>query len=165
MLVDLVFLTAIAAAKPSPTAVYDAAAQCRRTLVNNDILEPEVQVVNEIYHTLTIKNGGQDAAFVSVVDQSSGARVLFYVDRGRSATIGLNDGDYVIKYALSGRLAADCSTVIRPSYVGEFPGVKHLRVVEDANGYTTDVLKYTLYSVPHGNVRPRKISVADFNRD
>ena len=133
--------------------------------MNNEILEPAVQVVNDIHHTLTIKNGGREPAFVSVVEQSNGARVLFYVERSNTATIALDDGDYVIRYALSGKLAADCITVIRPSYVGEFPGVSHLHVVEDETGYTTNVLEYTLYSVPHGNVRPRKITIADFNHD
>jgi len=150
---------------PSARAIYDAGATCPRILTNNDILEPDLHVVNEIHHTLTIKNGGHDPAFVSVVEQNRGERVLFFVQKGMSATIALDDGDYIIKYALSGKLAADCSSVIRPSWVGEFPGVNHLKITADSTGYTTNVLEYTLYSVPHGNVRPKKISTAEFNSD
>ena len=143
----------------------DAGGRCERTFANNDILVPEPHVVGEVSHTLRIKNGGDSAALIKVSEVERNERLIFHVAKGMTASISLDDGTYVIRYALGGHLAADCETVVRPSYVGRFPGTQRLVTQQDTESYSTAVLEYTLYKVVSGNVRPKTITTTEFNKD
>jgi hypothetical protein len=133
-------------------------------VANNQILYPEVHVVDNIAHTLRIRNGGRSSALVKVTELQHQERVLFYVARGQTAQIELNDGSYKIQYALGGHLGRDCETVVNPQSVGEFPGTEILAIRRDANSYSTAVVEFTLFEVAGGNVNSRKISTAEFNK-
>ena len=156
-------------AEAKPTArsavpqVYDAGGRCHIALSNNDLLIRPFVIPSQ-GHRIVVHNGSRAPAFIKITSPE-GHRELRYVARGGTAeSLSLSDGTYRIQYATSGRLAADCETVIAPESVGEFPAQTLIRR-ETANGFELSVISFTLYTVRHGNVRSRKISVAEFNED
>lgn len=143
--------------------VYDAAANCPRKLVNNDLLDPPL-VVPKIGHQIVIHNGHRASAIVKVLYPGGGRELRFVQAGGTARSLTFSDGWVRVQYAIGGRLAADCQTVINPESVGEFPP-EDLRIRQTAGGYETSVVEYTLYEVRDGNVQPKEIDVAKFNAD
>lgn len=145
-------------------SVYDAAETCGRTLQSGEWLRAPPMVA-AIYHEITVKNGSNGPAIVKIIDEVTRASSLFYVARGGVGTVRVNDGHYRFQYAVGGRLAADCETVLKPKGVAEFDKLFELRVQREPDGYSTSTLELTLYEVPRGNITAEKISVQEFNRD
>jgi len=127
----------------------------------------EEQIIANGRHELTIKNDAAAPAFVKVVSASEETLARFYVDRSTRWTLSnIPDGDYFISYVAAPVFGPDCESVIDAGEVNRFPGPKSMRVTVDAEGNQYSfVLEYTLYTVPNGNVTPRKISLAEFNSD
>lgn len=143
--------------------VYDAGERCHLALANNDLLIRPFMIPSQ-GHQIVVHNGSRVPAFIKITSPE-GHRELRYVARGGTAeSLSLSDGIYRIQYAMGGRLAADCETVIAPDSVGEFPPQSLIRR-DTADGFELSVVSFTLYTVRSGNVRSRKISVAEFNKD
>lgn len=154
-------------APPSKRSAASAKAanvpKCDRSIANEEVLEGQLPQA-DMGHAVTIKNGSQGAAAVKLENLDTGEQTLLYVLRGQSANIpSLPDGRYKLQYAIGGYLAADCQTVVAPSSVGELPGLDNLRTRETADGYVTSRMSYTLYTVPGGNMKPKPVSLEEFN--
>jgi DnaJ domain len=118
-------------------------------------------------HSIQIQNGSGGNAIIKVRNADSGRVIVsFYVQRGQSASFdSLLDGSYRIQYALGNELQVDCRSFVNPNTVQEFPGVKYFATETTSTQIIREVLTYTLYSVPNGNVRPERIDLASFNAD
>ena len=166
---SLVAPTAAVAAPPKSKSdnrvsqIYDARGQCSLELANSTLLTHPF-VIPDQGHEIAIHNGSRAHAFVKITTPD-GYRELRYVERGgTSKSLALSDGVYRIQFALGGRLAADCETVIDPESLGEFPQ-QSLVSRETSDAIEFSVVSFTLFTVRNGNVRSRKITVADFNKD
>lgn len=142
--------------------LVNASGTCERNFQSGEWLRPPT-IVNAIQHSVTIKNGSNIPAVVKLTDAEAGSSSLFYVQRNSSGTVFVSDGRYRIQYALGGRLAADCETVLQPEHASEFQRDIALRTQRDDSGYSTSVIELTLYKVPGGNVTTSKISAKEFN--
>lgn len=116
-------------------------------------------------HQIKVDNGTSLSAILKLKDHSASWVRRYYISPRRVLAIEVPDGSYEIQYVMNGRLARDCSTVISADQVMEFPGLNRLRVTENESGYGYHILKFTLYAVSGGNVRPSSISLKEFNRD
>lgn len=117
-------------------------------------------------HTLEIRNGSQGDAIVKVRDAQTGALTTsFFVKASESATTRLRDGAYLIQYAVGQTLGPDCATFAGDYHASQFPGIKTLATTYTQEQIITQQLVYTLYSVPSGNVRPRTLDRASFERN
>ncbi len=116
---------------------------------------------------MTIKNDASAPAFVKVANVENETLTRFYVERSTHWTLSnIPDGDYFVSYVAAPVFGPDCESVIDGGEVNRFPGPRPMRVTTDAQGNKfSAVLEYTLYTVPGGNVTPRKISIADFNQN
>jgi len=122
-------------------------------------------------HKIEIRNGASGNAIIKVRNAYTGALLIsFFVAKGNSASIAdVPDGNYLIQYALGEDLAIDCRSFVQSVSVQQFPGIETLETTRTFTGTGTEigysVLGYTLFSVPHGNVRPQSLDVASFNFD
>lgn len=147
------------------TAGNQTVARCPMQLVSGQIVNGE-QAPMERGHSVTVKNGAQNHAFVKVRDLIAKTSILLYVERGKTGVVGnLLNGIYELSFAFGGRLAGDCLTVINPTDVQKFPGSAKLITTEDTDGYVVPHVSYTLFTVRNGNTRSKKIPVSEFNRD
>ncbi len=115
-------------------------------------------------HQLEIDNGSSGNAIVNVRNsQTNDLLVSFYVSRGETGSVsGLADGTYKMQYALGGPLDEDCRMFAGDFSASAFPDPETFRAQyvndERGEGYIYEVLTFTLYSVPGGNVRPQGIA-------
>ena len=140
---------------------------CTLKLTNGEHLAPEILIVdgNVPTHVMAAINGTSQPAFVKILGGGGRPR-LTYIAPGARLDMPFNNGRYQIQYALGGRLAADCETVIGPKHVAEFPDVYDLRVEwKSSTDYRTTTVEFTLHEVLGGKVQTDKITVAEFNRD
>ena len=117
-------------------------------------------------HVLEIKNGGGSNAIIKVRRFPSNAAIaMFFVGKGQTARVeGIPDGTYQIQYAFGGRLNKECKGFAKILGAGQFPKAETLKTERTITQITTQILSYTLYTVPSGNVRPQTISASEFNR-
>ncbi|MBB3966928.1 J domain-containing protein [Rhizobium metallidurans] len=117
-------------------------------------------------HSLEIRNGSSGNAIIKVRAELSGAVVAaFFVRSSQTAQItGIPDGRYTVQYAFGDALDVSCRRFVQLDGAGQFPGVETLQTEQTATQIITQVLSYTLYAVPAGNVTPQSISAQDFER-
>ena len=122
-------------------------------------------------HRVEIENGASGDAIIKIRDADTGRLVIsFFAAQNTTAGIqGLRDGRYTIQYAFGPALAADCRSFASISSASEFPGTETLATEERQEALGTRIirqrLRYTLYSVPDGNVQPVPLDAGAFNRD
>lgn len=150
---------------PQRVAVEPNVPTCSRPPHNGEILGAS-RLSRDDGHALEIRNGGGGNAIIKVRQAPSNAVIAtFFVSRNQTARIqGIPDGQYRVQYAFGDRLDESCSNFIQMAGVGQFPGVETLRTERTHTQIITQILSYTLYTVPSGNVRPQTISASDFNR-
>lgn len=89
----------------------------------------------------------------------------FFVKTNSSASYtNIPDGAYRIQYAIGDDLHVDCKSFIHISALGQFPQ-QTLSTSFTATEIVRHELGYTLYPVPHGNVRPETLDLAAFNAE
>lgn len=159
-----VLTAALAVAAPAGRA--EPQGRCYSTPSNGQVL------VNNTYrpdygHTVEIENGTRGDAIIKIRNASSmSLQVAFYVRQGETASFDdLPDGSYVIQYAFGDALAADCKSFVNIYSADRFPGVESFQKTIVGDEVETDILSYTLYATPSGNVTPTPINPADFNKD
>jgi hypothetical protein len=123
-------------------------------------------------HRLEIENGTAGDAIVKVRDGVTGKLLAsFFVNRGATAQLeNVPDGTYQIQYALGDKLAKNCHSFVNDgtASANKFPDLDQLQTryeeTPDGTRIIHQVLSYTLYSVPGGNVRPSDIDMTDFDK-
>lgn len=117
-------------------------------------------------HSLEIRNGSSGNAIIKVRAELSGAVVAqFFVRSNQTGQItGIPDGRYIVQYAFGDALDVSCRRFVQLAGAGQFPGAETLQTEQTATQIITQVLSYTLYTVPAGNVTPQSISAQDFER-
>ncbi|KQR77871.1 hypothetical protein ASG03_16040 [Rhizobium sp. Leaf341] len=117
-------------------------------------------------HSLEIRNGSSGDAIIKVRAELSGAVVAaFFVRSNQTGQItGIPDGLYTVQYAFGDALDVSCRRFVQLNGAGQFPGTETLQTERTATQIITQVLSYTLYAVPAGNVAPHSISAQDFER-
>ncbi len=132
---------------------------------NGKLLGPN-QLLNSGGHSLEIRNGSSGNAIIKLREEFSRTVVAaFYVSSNQTAQIeGIPDGRYRVQYAFGDALDATCNSFVELSGAGQFPQAEALETERTATQIVTQVLTYTLYAVPAGNVTPQHISVEEFDR-
>ncbi|MDP9573758.1 UNVERIFIED_ORG: hypothetical protein J2W66_004260 [Agrobacterium larrymoorei] len=117
-------------------------------------------------HSLEIRNGSSGDAIIKVRAEPYGTVVAaFFVRSNQTGQItGIPDGRYTVQYAYGDALDISCQRFVQVAGAGQFPGVETLQTEQTTTQIITQVLSYTLYAVPNGNVRPQNISAQDFER-
>lgn len=117
-------------------------------------------------HSLEIRNGSSGNAIIKVRAELSGAVVAaFFVRSSQTGQItGIPDGRYTVQYAFGDALDVSCRRFVQLAGAGQFPEAETLQTEQTATQIITQVLSYTLYAVPAGNVTPQSISAQDFER-
>lgn len=117
-------------------------------------------------HSLEIRNGSSGNAIIKVRAELSGAVVAaFFVRSNQTGQItGIPDGRYTVQYAFGDALDVSCRRFLELNGAGQFPGAETLQTQQTTTQIITQVLSYTLYAVPAGNVTPQSISAQDFER-
>ncbi|WP_377275436.1 DnaJ domain-containing protein [Rhizobium sp. R86522] len=117
-------------------------------------------------HSLEIQNGSSGNAIIKVRAELSGSVVAaFFVRSNQTAQItGIPDGRYTVQYAFGDVLDVSCRNFVSLAGAGQFPGTETLQTERTETQIITQVLSYTLYAVPAGNVRPQSISAEEFER-
>jgi hypothetical protein len=141
-------------------------ARCSYTPRNGEVLQNNT-TRPQYGHSVEIDNGTAGDAIIKVRDAaSSSLRVSFFVGRNQKAVFeDLPDGAYIIQYAFGDALAQDCKSFITVFSADRFPGIETFKTTYIGNEVETDILGYTLYATPSGNVIPKTISAAEFNQD
>jgi hypothetical protein len=118
-------------------------------------------------HAIEIENGSGGNAIVKVRNAYTGALLVsFFVAKGSMAAItNVPDGAYRIQYALGGNLGIDCQSFARVMSASQFPEIETLTTNYTTSRYYKQRLSYTLFPVPHGNVRPLPLDIAAFNAE
>ena len=148
----------IAVSKPSvPT--------CKSVPDSGQLLGPN-QLSAAEGHSLEIRNGSSGDAIIKVRAELSGAVIAaFFVRSNQTGQIsGIPDGRYTVQYAFGDALDISCRRFMQVAGAGQFPGIETLQTEQTATQIITQILSYTLYAVPAGNVRPQSISAQDFER-
>ena len=146
----------------------DLGPPCAATPANGKVLAGRSNLSSE-GHRLEIDNGSSGDAIVKIRNASTNrVYASFFVRKAAKASLdGIEDGSYTIQYAVGDRLTEGCDSFTGDFRVAEFPATEpfHAEYVNDyrGEGYTYQVLSYTLYTVAGGNVRPTSISATDFN--
>lgn len=165
MLTANLFLLVASAAQPETRVTYNPAGACPRSLSNEDrIIRPMIVSGPGQGHEVVIHNGSRAHAFIKIISLKTRPQLFFVGKGGTASSFPMSDGTYRIQYAIGGRLAKDCETVIAPESVGEFPPQQFV-TQEDADSIEFSVISFTLYTVRRGNVRSKKITVAEFNKN
>ncbi|KQR36550.1 hypothetical protein ASF91_00065 [Rhizobium sp. Leaf155] len=117
-------------------------------------------------HSLEIRNGSSGDAIIKVRAEPYGTVVAaFFVGSNQIGQItGIPDGRYTVQYAFGDALDISCRRFVQVAGAGQFPGVETLQTEQTTTQIITQVLSYTLYAVPNGNVSPQNISAQDFER-
>ncbi|KRA03930.1 hypothetical protein ASD74_22050 [Rhizobium sp. Root564] len=117
-------------------------------------------------HSLEIRNGSSGDAIIKVRAEPYGTVVAaFFVGSNQTGQItGIPDGRYTVQYAFGDALDISCRRFVQVAGAGQFPGVETLQTEQTTTQIITQVLSYTLYAVPNGNVSPQNISAQDFER-
>ncbi len=122
---------------------------------------------------LSIQNDGSGHALIQLENLESGTKHLYYVARSSSAEIRFVPvGRYSLSFAMDGRLAADCVTLVSAKMVVRFEEPFEFTVeekyVQTANEFYTDIVVMnqwaTLFGVEDGNGPSDAITIEDFNR-
>lgn len=122
-------------------------------------------------HRIEIRNGASGNAIVKVRNAYTGALLIsFFVAQGNTASVvNIPDGNYRIQYALGDELGMDCRSFLKVISARQFPDVDSFETTRTFIGTSVEIghseLQYTLFSVPHGNVRPQTLDIASFNSD
>lgn len=113
---------------------------------------------------MEIRNGAGGNAIIKIKEAYTGSVVAaFFVASNQNAEItGIPDGQYKVQYAFGDKLDIGCRNFVSISGAGQFPGIESLRTQITATQIITQVLSYTLYAVPAGNVTPQAISAQEF---
>ena len=148
-----------------PIAVEPVAPTCAYQPRNGQLLGSEF-LRSESGHALEIKNGGGSNAIIKVRRFPTNAAIaMFFVSKGQTARMeGIPDGTYKIQYSFGEKLNEGCNGFVKVLGAGQFPKEETLKTRRTINQITTQILSYTLYTVPSGNVRPQTISASEFNR-
>jgi len=117
-------------------------------------------------HSLEISNGSSGNAIIKVRAEPSEAVIAtFFVRSNQTAQItGIPDGRYKVQYAFGDALDISCKHFVQLAGAGQFPRAETLQTQQTATQIITQVLSYTLYAVPAGNVTPQSITAQDFER-
>jgi len=117
-------------------------------------------------HTLEIRNGSSGNAIIRIRMETDGSVMAsFFVRSDQTAKVsGIPDGSYKIQYAFGEALDVGCRNFVQLNSAGQFPGYNTFRTERTTTQIITQILSYTLYAVPSGNVRPQSISAQDFAR-
>lgn len=122
---------------------------------------------------LSIQNDDSGHALIQLENLESGTKHLYYVARSSSAEIRFVPvGRYSLSFAMDGKLAADCATLVSAKMVVRFEEPFEFTVeekhVQTANEFYTDIVVMnqwaTLFGVEDGNGRSDAITIEDFNR-
>ena len=115
-------------------------------------------------HSLEIRNGSSGNAIIKLRAEVSGAVVAeFFVRSSQTGQItGIPDGRYVVQYAFGDALDISCRRFLQLNGAGQFPEAETLQTEQTMTQIITQVLSYTLYAVPAGNVTPQSISAQEF---
>lgn len=115
-------------------------------------------------HSLEIRNGAGGNAIIKIKEAYTGSVVAaFFVASNQNAEItGIPDGQYKVQYAFGDKLDIGCRNFVSINGAGQFPGIESLRTQITTTQIITQVLSYTLYAVPAGNVTPQTISAQEF---
>jgi hypothetical protein len=153
--------------KPASTAqrVNPAIPKCAWPVQNGEVLVP-LRPPRSEGHLLEIQNGSGGNAIIKARDALTGRLLFaFFVKASSSASfVSIPDGTYRFQYAIGGDLSADCKSFIQISALGQFPE-ETLSTSYTATQIVTKELGYTLYPVPHGNVRPQSIALTAFDAE
>ncbi len=156
------------AAAPAEPLAYEEPEQARCSYVvgNGHVLQNNMGIP-EFGHRIEIQNGTAGDAIIKVRDASTNQlRVSFFVARNQTAQFDdLPDGSYILQYAFGDALAADCKSFITIHSADRFPGVEYFESTEVGDEIETQILGYTLYATPDGDVEPQSISESEFERD
>ena len=138
---------------------------CTDVPYNGQLLGPN-RLSSTAGHSLEIRNGSSGNAIIKVRAELSGAVVAaFFVRSNQTGQItGIPDGRYTVQYAFGDALDVSCRRFVHLNSAGQFPGAETLQTEQTATQIITQVLSYTLYAVPAGNVTPQIISAQDFER-
>ncbi|MGY5808444.1 J domain-containing protein [Rhizobium sp. LEGMi198b] len=138
---------------------------CAQAPYNGELLQANLLDATE-GHALEIRNGASGNAIIKLREASTNRIVAaFFVRSNQTAQInGIPDGMYKVQYAFGDKLDIACRKFVELDGAGQFPGVQSLQTKQTATQVETQVLSYTLYAVPAGNVRPQTISAQDFER-
>ncbi|WP_185969863.1 J domain-containing protein [Rhizobium straminoryzae] len=138
---------------------------CANVPPNGQLLGPN-RLSTADGHALEIRNGAGGNAIIKVRTEISGAVVAtFFVRSNQTARIsGIPDGRYKVQYAFGSALDVSCQRFVELNGADEFPRAETLNTEQTTTEIITQVLSYTLYAVPGGNIRPQSISAQDFER-
>jgi hypothetical protein len=145
---------------PSPIPI------CARPPINGQILSKAIPL-NERGHVIEIQNGATANAIIKVRNAYNGSvAVSFFVEKGMSASIAnLPDGQYRIQYAFGDAFRSDCRSFVQIIAASQFPDADSLRTEYTQTQVSRSRVRYTLYTVPNGNIRPETLSINAFNAD
>ena len=87
--------------------------------------------------------------------------------KSRASFDHLPDGTYRIQYALGGALAQGCRSFVHAYAVNELPQPVTMAEEYRAGGVLYDRITYTIFAerTRAGNVRPKPLSVLDFDAE
>jgi hypothetical protein len=92
--------------------------------------------------------------------------VAFFVEAGATESLyELPNGAYRIQFALGETIDANCATFRNPISILEFPDPQVFRVHQDGPRIFWGHASLTLYAVPSGNARTRRIDESEFSTD
>lgn len=154
-------ILALAAAQTQPATE----AACLVSPLNGQVLEDRVDWLGSP-NAVEVRNGSRGNAIVKIREAETGRLlVTVFVLKDETARYqGIPDGAYTLQYAIGDRLNARCTNFPRFDSIGEFPPSKPLIAEVSASGEKhSRVLRYTLFPVPGGNVKPHAIDASAFD--
>jgi len=157
--------TEAVASVPPYEAVAPTVPACSLTVTNGTVLSenwPSGSTDGE--HKLSIENGSGGDAIIKIRDATTGALLVsFFVQNNSKAEyVRIPDGDYRIQYAFGDYLDSSCLAFAHLSGAAQFPGTEHFETTWTATEVDHQVLSFTLYNVPGGNVHPDSIDASSF---
>jgi hypothetical protein len=154
-------ILALAAAQAHPAME----AACLVSPLNGQVLEDRVDWLGSP-NAVEVQNGSRGNAIVKIREAETGKLlVTVFVLKNETARYdGIPDGAYTLQYAIGDRLNAHCTNFPRFDSIGEFPPSAPLIAEVSATGEKhSRVLRYTLFPVPGGNVKPHPIDALAFD--
>jgi hypothetical protein len=150
----------------APTATQSPIPTCSIPPNNGQILSKTVPL-KERGHVVEIQNGASGNAIIKIRNAYTGTlAVSFFVEKGMTASIAnLPDGQYRIQYAFGDAFRSDCRSFVRVTSASQFPGTESLHTEHTQTQISRSRLRYTLYTVPNGNIRPEALSIDAFNSE
>lgn len=153
--------------------VLNAAAPCSSPRVNGSMMDGGFPAGDHLSR-LRVRNGTASYAFVKVIDAEQGLIATMYLDQGGQGAIShIPNGTYQVKFAFGGRLLAECQELAGAERALAFDtpiAFRAVKIVTDtAEGtltrWSASDVEVTLFGVPEGEAKTRRIPLSDFNED